>query len=176
MPIHIIYCGHSFSILSTKICYLSELALVSKLGYQSFMCDAGNIVAAVGTSIPHNYSAYTVQSTQVCVYSCVLCEWSWEISCSLGSWCIACNSISFSVHLLCRPSHLSIQYRSYYVWSGNLLGGTFDNSIRIGHIYANCLARQSLLFTTFLNSLVPPRHHSICCPKSSPSHRMAFLL
>ena len=48
--------------------------------------------------------------------------------------------------------------------------------IRIGHVYANCLARQSLLFAAFLNNLVPSRRHSACCPESSPSHSTTFLL
>ena len=84
-PIKPFYCGRPSSILSPYICSLGELALVPELGYQSFMCDPGDVVAAMGTSIPHDYSACVVQSTQACAYSCVLCEWIREISCPLGS-------------------------------------------------------------------------------------------
>ena len=139
-PIHAIRCGHSSCILSTEVCCLGELTLVLELGHQSFMRDVGDIAAAMVASIPQDYSASTMRTTQAGTRSCILCNWSREISCFLGGRGITCLGSSFTIHLLRRPSRLSIQYPSHRIQSGGLLGSTFDDSIWIHHIYANFLA------------------------------------
>jgi hypothetical protein len=139
------------------------------------MCDAGDIAAAVVTSTPQDYSASTMRTTQAGTCSCILCDWSREISCFLGGRGITCNGSSFAIHLLRRPSHLLVQYPSHGLQSGCLLGGTFDDGIQIHHVHANVLARQPLLFAAFHNCLVPFGHYSVCCPQSSSNHSMTFL-
>jgi len=47
-------------ILSINVCCLGKLTLVLELGHQPFIRDAGDIVAAVVTSIPQDHSATTM--------------------------------------------------------------------------------------------------------------------
>jgi len=153
---------------------MGEFTLVLELGHQPFMRDAGDIAAAVVSLIPQDFSASMMRTTQAGACSCILCDWSREISCFLGGRGITCLGSSFTIHLLRGPSHLPVQYPSHGFQSGGLLGGTFDDGIRIHHVHANFLARQPLLFGAFHTSLLPYGHYSVCRPQSSSNHGTTF--
>jgi len=93
-PDQLFHSGKAFGILSANICHLGEHPLVLELGYQSYMCDTGNILTTVDTSTHKNYSTSTALSAQTGTGACILCEWHRQISCSLGG-----RSIASLVHL-----------------------------------------------------------------------------
>jgi hypothetical protein len=80
-------CHSSYTtpVLSTEIRNLGQFIMVPELGYQSYICTSGDIVTAVGASIPHNHSTTAFESTQACTNSFVLCRWSGKVSSSFGS-------------------------------------------------------------------------------------------
>jgi len=134
------YYGKASAILSTSICRLGEHPLVLKLGHQSYMCDAGNILTTVDTSAHTNYSTSTAPPTQAGTGACVLCEWHRQISCSFGGRGISSPSTSFPVHFLCRPPRLPVQHQSHRFRRGHMLGRDFVGGLRLHHPNANFLA------------------------------------
>ena len=80
-------CHSSYTtpILSTEIRNLGQFIMVPELGHQSYICTSGDIITAVGASIPHSYSTTAIQSTQACTNPFILCRWSGKVSSSFGS-------------------------------------------------------------------------------------------
>jgi hypothetical protein len=80
-------CHSSYTtpILSTEICNLGQFIMVLELGHQSYICASGDIITAVGASIPHSYSTTAIQSTQACTNPFILRRWSGKVSSSFGS-------------------------------------------------------------------------------------------
>src|SRR5260221_2745950 len=82
---------------------------VLELGYQPFMRNAGDILAATGTQIPQYHSAGAMRSTQADTCSCILCECCQGISCCRGGPGASCDGTPHLVHLPRGPSRLSVQ-------------------------------------------------------------------
>jgi hypothetical protein len=80
-------CHSSYTtpILSTEIRNLGQFIMVPELGHQPYICSSGDIVTAVGASIPHSYSTTAVQSTQASTDPFILRRWSRKVSSSFGS-------------------------------------------------------------------------------------------
>jgi hypothetical protein len=80
-------CQSSYTtpILSTKIRNLGQFIMVPELGHQSYMRTSGDIVTAVGASIPHSHSTTALESTQARTNSFILRRWSGKVSSSFGS-------------------------------------------------------------------------------------------
>jgi hypothetical protein len=156
------------------MCYLGEFTLVLELGYQSFVRYAGDIVTAVGTSLPQDHSGIRPKSTLASTQACIFCRWHAEISCPPSGRNIASPRTSFPIHLLRGPSHLSLQYQSRSVQHSDVLDSTSDGGIRIHHVYSVVLARLPILFTTFPTSLVLLHSNFVSRPQNPPWHDVTF--
>jgi hypothetical protein len=77
--------SYTTPILSTKIRNLGQFTMGPELGDQSYLCTSGDIVTAMGASIPHGHSTTAVQSTQASTNPFILRRWSGKVSSSFGS-------------------------------------------------------------------------------------------
>ena len=132
-------CHSSYTtpILSTEIRYLGQFTMVPELGHQSYMCTSGDIVTAVGASIPHSHSTTALESTQASTNPFVLCRWCGEVSSSFGRRDVADIAARFPVPILLRPPCFLVQHKSYHLQCNCLLGRTFWRDIWMHRVAAN---------------------------------------
>jgi len=159
-----IFSPPSYAIWANSLWFLSLVISLSC----NFMCYAGDVVAAVGTSIPHGQSTSGTQCTRAGAEACVFYEWHRQISCSPSgpSRSTARPDTCFPICPFSGPPHLSIQYQSHRVQRSDVLGCTFVGGICqwVDHVYANVLAGQPILFAT-PPSLVLLHSNFLCCPE-----------
>jgi len=140
------------------------------------MRDSGDIVATVVTQIPRRFSPCREKPQRACTSSFIPCGWHDQIQFqSYGTTSTALLGPSFPVHFLRRPHHLSVQHKSRSIQRSSLLCGAFVGDIRIHHLHAYYLARQSILFTAYPTSLVPVHSVFVCYHEHTRQHPVAFL-
>lgn len=64
-------CDHPAPLLSAEIRRLGELTVVFEPSHQPYLCSVCNAGAPMGTSICHNHSANTMQSTKASTDPCI---------------------------------------------------------------------------------------------------------
>jgi hypothetical protein len=165
------YCSYTTSVLPSDVCHLGKFTLVLESSDQHYVCSVGDITTTMCASIHHGHPELMVQSTEASTKARILCCWRGQDVCTMGSRSIARPDPPLLVPFFIWPHNLSGECRSQCLQVCDLVDRPFLNLIWMDHLESNPSARQPLLWTAFVDSLVSSRFTAMCALSSPSPHR-----
>ena len=115
---------------------MGQLALVSQLGHLSHMRTFGDIIAAMGAWVHEGHSD-TIQPTQTGTDPGILCRRRRQTPPSVDSRSVACIFTPLPSLVLHGPRCVPVQYQSYCLQGGDIVGQSLYNHVHVHYIHAN---------------------------------------